>query len=475
MPPIDRTADNRGIVGAAVERFVNQALDPRDRSIRISLARTGARPMAEDDLRVALPSGEVIAQGQAPWPADADGTMSTITVRQSESGAATVSLSSDAQPLDDTIPVIWEANQQPRVWLVGRSGDEVGLERTSASTWILRAIESSGLVPQMVDPASLALRSAKGVDVILVGRPDLVDSAGWAWLGRFVDDGGAMLLMPAADQPEQAWFVDASRPLRVDLTSCGSARAWTGRLAATQPRSALLSILGAEVDQLAEPVQVTRRLDLTSLAETSEPVLRFEDGSPAMLMIGDRVRSGTLLMLAMPPDLGWTDLPLKPLMVPLMQETVRAAMSMTASHRRLHVSQIASLGPSAAEGVLLPAMESMGSAVEIDQDGRSRSPVPTPGLWKLRRKDGSETWYAVELDPADADIGSIDRADLLPWAQALGDWRWTDEPETGVETGSRMESPWTWLLLTIALLCLLVETPWSRRGSPRRTPQVQSA
>ena len=475
MPPIERTADNRSIASATVERAVNQALDPRDRSIRISLARAGARPTAQDGLQVALPSGEVIAQGQAPWPADADGTSSTIMVRQSEAGAATVSLSPDAQPLDDTMPVIWEPNQQPRVWLVGRSGDEGGLERTSASTWILRAIESSGLSPQVVDPASLALRSAKGVDVIVVSRPDLVDSAGWAWLGRFVDDGGAMLLMPAADRPEQGWFVDASRPLRVDLASCGSAQAWTGRLAATQPRSALLSLLGAEVDQLAEPVQVTRRLDLTSLAPAAEAVLRFEDGSPAMLMIGDRARSGTLLMLAMPPDLGWTDLPLKPLMVPLMQETVRAAMSMTAHQRRLPVSQIASLGPSAGDGVLLPAMAHMGPAVEIDPDGRSRSPVPTPGLWKLRRKDGSETWYAVRLDPADADIGATDRADLLPWAQALGDWRWTDEPETGIEAGARTESPWTWLLLTIALLCLLVETPWSRRGSPRRTPQVQSA
>lgn len=475
MPPIDRPTDNRSIVGASVERAVNQALDPRDRSIRVSLARSGGRPATEDGVRVILPSGEVVAQGSVPWPADADGTSSMITVRQSESGAANVSLSPDAQPLDDACPVIWEARQQPRVWLVGRTGDEAGMERASASTWMLRAIESSGLVPQMVDPASLALRSATGVDAIMVGRPDLVDSAGWAWLGRFVDDGGTLLLMPSADRPEQPWLVDASRPLRVDLASCGAAQAWTGRLAATQPRSALLSLLGAEVDPLAEPVQVTRRLALASLAGSSEVILRFEDGSPAMLMLGDRARSGTLLMLAMPTDLGWTDLPLKPLMVPLMQESVRAGMSMTANRRRLAVAQVASLGPSAGGGVLLPSMESMGSAVEIDADGRSRSPLPAPGLWKLRRKDGSETWYAVQLDPADADIGGIDRSSLLAWEQALGDWQWTDETQAGIEGGTRTESPWTWALLLIALACLLIETPWSRRGSPRRSLEVQSA
>lgn len=473
--PLEIGADNRRLARAQVDRTVAQSLDPRGRILKVQVARTGARSATTDAIRVALPTGEVINQTPLAWSADTEEMESVIDLRQTDAGAATVSMPPDAQPLDDACAVTWEPQPVPRVWLVGRSANEETVDRTSATTWILRAIESTGLNPLVVDPASLALRSQGGADAIVVGRPDLIDAAGWAWLSRFLSDGGTLLLMPAAERAEQPWLVDASRSLRVDLAACGSVADATDQLSPRQPRTELLSLLGAEVDQLAEPVSVSRRLDLKPLSASGEVILRFDDGAPAMIMLREASTSGTLLMMAMPPDLSWTDLPLKPLMVPLMQETVRAGMSMSANRRRLMVAQVASLGPSASGGLLIPATSTMGPSIEIDGEGRSRSVLPSPGLWKLRKQDGSEAWYAVRLDPADADIGTLSRSDLLSWEQALGEWTWSDEPVMPSDGTTRTESPWTWSLVLIGLLCLLIETPWSRRGSPRRTMEAVGA
>ena len=71
------------------------------------------------------------------------------------------------------------------------------------------------------------------------------------------------------------------------------------------------------------------------------------------------------------------------------------------------------------------------------------------------------------LQPADADIGAVQRSELLAWSQAAGDWRWSDESVQEAASGHTSESPWTWLLLLLGVACLAVETPWSRRGSPR--------
>lgn len=475
VAPLDGTANNRRLARAQVDRTVAQSLDPRERALKVQVTRAGERSTTTDAIRVALPTGEVISQAPLAWPGDSEEVESVINIRQTDAGAAMVSMSPDVQPLDDACAVTWEPRPVPRVWLVGRAEGEDMVDGNSATTWTLRAIESSGLAPQVVDPVSLALRSPGGADAIVVGRPDLIDAAGWAWLSRFLDDGGTLLLMPAAEQAEQGWLVDASRSLQVDLAACGSVVNATQRLSPRQPRTELLSLLGAEVDQLAEPVSVSRRLDLAPLAASGETILQFEGGAPAMIMLRDASTSGTLLMMATPPDLAWTDLPLKPLMVPLMQETVRAGMSMSANRRNLVVAQVASLGPSASGGLLIPATKTMGSAIEIDGEGRSRSVLPSPGLWKLRKRDGVEAWYAVRLDPADADIGTLSRSDLLSWEQALGEWTWSDEPVMPSGGAVRTESPWTWSLVLIGLLCLVMETPWSRRGSPRRALEAAGA
>lgn len=474
VPPIEAVTSNRHVADAVVER-VAETISSSARTIRVRIARSGDRPEASEAFRVTTPSGEIVARGSARWTRDSDEISIDASLRDASVGACMVTVDEDAQPVDDACAVVWQPRVMPRVWVVGRTSEQEGAEHASSTTWIVEALESAGLTPQTVDPASLALRTSDAADAVVVCRPDLVDAAGWAWLGRFRGDGGTVLLMPATDRPEQPWMIDASRTLGVDMVRCGPAMEVVTRLAASQPRSDLLALLGAEIDVLAEPVHVTRRIDLAPLAAGADTILKFDDGRPAMLMLGRAGFSGILLILAMPPELGWTDLPLKPMMVPLVQESVRSGTSLAATRQRLVVGQVASFGPSARGGLLVPATTAMGGTIEIDDDGRTRGEVPSPGLWKLQRQDGSSSWHAARLDPADADVARLERQDLLSWVQVVGDWSWSDEKEPSVEAGVRTESPWTWWFMLAGLACLCVESPWSRRGSPRGEIQETAA
>lgn len=471
LPPIAGNSANRRIEQALTGRSTQGEVREKERPIRVRLARTTSSSMQDEGLQVSLPGGEIVSESPIAWKPGMSTIDSQVTIRNATAGGCTVSVPTDAQPLDDSRAVVWEPRTMPRVWIVGR-GESEGTSETAPSTlWTSRAIESGGVETQIVDPASMSLRPQGNVDTIILCRPDLVDAAGWTWLARFTDDGGTLLLMPCGDPERQPWIGDAGKALGVDLSD--SRPLPPSRLAPRQPRSGLLSMLGAEIDQLAEPVTMSRRLDLSRSAAQGETILQFDDGRAALVMA--RREFGIVLLLAMSIEIDWTDLPLKPLVVPLLQEVVRSGLDRSTISRQILVGELATLGRTAAGGTLSPANAAMGTVIEIDGEGRPRNPVTTPGLWKLRRKDGTESWIAAILDPSAADVSMVRREDLAAWERVLGDWRWTDTttpPPTGSEPS---ESPWTRILLVVGLLCLVVETPWSRRGSPRRSMQAVAA
>ena len=234
-------------------------------------------------------------------------------------------------------------------------------------------------------------------------------------------------------------------------------------------------MLGAEIDALAEPVTVVRRWPLEAGAD-AEVVLAFEDGTAAMTLIRARDGHGVVVMLAAAPELACTDLPLKPMMVPLLQETVRGGRWLAAAGRQLRSGESATLGPMAAGGLLQPGEAAQGAAIEIDGEGRTVRAVPAPGLWKLRTRDGQERWIAVRLDADSARIDAVDGAAFEAWRSGLAPWQ--DGAEGAVASGSidvSADSPWAPWSLLVALALLLLEIPLSRHGSPRASSLAEAA
>jgi hypothetical protein len=88
-----------------------------------------------------------------------------------------------------------------------------------------------------------------------------------------------------------------------------------------------------------------------------------------------------VVAFAAAPELAWTNLPVKPLMVPLFQETVRTALQMSAARDGVPVGARARGKP----GTRLRAAD--GSVTVVEQDGRSVEPIRAAGV--LRGDEGS--------------------------------------------------------------------------------------
>ncbi len=468
LRPQQSTAPNRAIWSARVGRSASELQGTQDVPVRVELRRFDGQGAATDSVVARTTTGNQLGHFTGRWSEQSNQMEVTIPTKITEAGGIIIEATNDAQPLDDTIPVVVESTANPRVVILGRKSDSNDLEQLSTTTWITRALQATGMTPQELDPGSLALRPPTDAETIIVCRPDLLDEGGWKWLGGWVGDGGTAVVMPVVEAAEQGWMSELDRSLGVSVHTEPIAKAQPTRLAARQPRSEIFSLLGAEIDSLSEPVGVQKYISLVSEGSEVTPALVLDNGLPAMVMARPRNKNGIVIVFGIAPELSWSDLPLKPLMVPLFQEIVRAGHILAMSRGDLRSGEFGWLGHVAAGGVLTPhaAVEAGAVGIEIDSDGRTASEIPSPGLWKLRQRNGKERLIAVRLDPMAASIEPVEPAALQTWWKALGEWKWFGETEHQQRATDSPESPWSYWLLVAALGFLVAESFWSRRGSP---------
>lgn len=222
----------------------------------------------------------------------------------------------------------------------GRPGASA-IERLGPADWLELALapvrsNAPDLKVTALDPARAfagsAARSLAEFDAALVASPESLDDAGWARLAELLDRGGLVLLMPSTSAGAQLWTdrlaalgADWTLPRDpIDLSSTGGEGSGLA-LATTPPpttNTTLLATLGPELAELARPVRVRRVLPIRA-TERGPAMLSLADGQPFVLASRGKGDRGLIVLLAAPPDLAWSDLPARPLMVPLMQELVR--------------------------------------------------------------------------------------------------------------------------------------------------------
>ena len=471
--PLEPATGNRFIRNVRVGRSAGEVQGNKDVPLRVELARTGTTPTT-DGVVVRNAAGDPLGRADVRWSDQASENQFDLVVKPSADGTLQVESSPDAQPLDDALALVAAPSNTPRVVIVGRRVGDTDLVQMPASTWIQRALEVTGMQPQEIDPASLALRPPVDAETVIVCRPDLLDAAGWSWLGQFVRDGGTSIMMPAPDGSAQAWVTELDRSVGVTLRVADGTADALVRLAPRQPRTPIFGLLGAELDALAEPVSMQRHLRFMAGASQDTVALTFDQGDAAMLIAHPREGHGVVVVLAFTPELSWTDLPLKPFMVPLFQEAVRAGRVMASSQRDVRAGEVAWLGSTSRNGLLVPR-EAGQPTIEIDAEGRTRQPIPAPGLWKVKQRDGRERWIAVRLDPAAASIERVDEASIEAWRRGVGAWKWFGESSDGDTASQGIDSPWTLPLLCIAMACLFMESILSRLGSPRSGGEAVAA
>ncbi|MBM4111773.1 MAG: VWA domain-containing protein [Phycisphaerae bacterium] len=464
-----RTGEESGMEG---DRTVRVQIERRSEALPRSVRRVTSAGPAAGAADIALDAGE--RRGGADLRLRRDGADAE------ESGAASISLEldHDAQPRDDRLFAVLPSEHPARVVVLDRRGGSVrDLERLGSGVWMARALDpgkSGALQVDEVDPGSLDRAMLKGADAAIVARPDLVTADGWKMLREFVAAGAALLVTPSPDDSGQRWTESFRSSLApswtIDPEVEGAVTAW--RLAPQQPSSATLRQLGSEISVLAAPVSVSRRIRIAAPPTDAEAALVFDDSTP-MLLCGrpGGASRGWVALLACAPELSWTDLPVRPLMVPLLQEVVRQGRALATMDAGNLVGAPASLPRGAAALEIVPPAGSEGAPrgtaiLPAGADGRTRDPVLAPGLHRALDDSGRPIGtVAVNVDPARASIEPNDPGAVLAWLERSGSWRWRGDGSTegeGASASADAEASWSIWLLGAAVALALLETIMAR-------------
>ncbi len=249
---------------------------------------------------------------------------------------AEVVIDPDDFPLDDRRACRVEASRGLRVLIV--DGDPRTV-RTEDETFFLEAAlraGGSGFSVTSVLPDDAASRDLEAFGAIFLANVNQPSPALAAALQRYVESGGGVFISVGDKVDGDAWNQTAKKLLPQPLGLKRSAAAAPGqgtegetvdlrpaeRLAPIDRRHPLLAAFPAKGEGLTS----ARFFQFLLLAPVPDApgrrvVLRYENGAPAL--VEAEVGRGRVLLLTTTVDREWTDLPIRPGFLPLVQEATR--------------------------------------------------------------------------------------------------------------------------------------------------------
>ena len=412
-----------------------------------------AAPRAENPSERAVvrwTAGQDTAVAVVPVRADRKATGKSGTSGGAGGSAAAVivaSIDDDALPADNRWRRPVELRDALRVGVIApvRFGKPDRIDKLDPGAWARLALapagENSGVDVIDIEPASLDAARLAALDAVVLPRPDLVPEQTWARLKLFIDSGGLVIVTPPPGVTVHLWGDAMSKSLGLDWTVARESQDASGKKLrrgtppSTTPNtdapSSLLNLVEGELDDLLSPITVLRTLPMSSAPDSGEALLRLDDNSVLMWAgtpgVADSKPSaasnksdirhptsdisqgrGLLIYLAVALDLEWSDLPAKPLMVPLVQEVLRQGIGKargnwtTIAGSRPAVptrtAELQELADPARAGSDRPS----GGRIRVDSSGPNAlaEPVRRAGLWRaVDERGASRGVIAANPDP----------------------------------------------------------------------------
>jgi hypothetical protein len=389
---------------------------------------------------------------------------------------------------DNSRRALVQVRQRLTVMLVGdESLDESPL---SSRQWLTTALAPVSdrlgwpIEVRPIDAPSVgAAVSLSEADAVIVLRPDELDGAGFEAIKRWTEAGGL------------AWFITPSAPrspLWTQEVASAFGLPWSIgqdpmehsdaplRLQVDAPATGELVQLSAELPDLLSPIEITRRLwiDPASLGSGADLLLVGEGGEPVLVGAATQSGAGRVLLLAVAIDPAWSNLPAKPLIVPLMHEVLRAAINRLQPPQEFEPGDQPVLAASwdraskltAPDGqTLLLVRGSASSAAERPVTGgagvRPIRPFQLAGVYK-----GDTDALVVNVNSQAADTRSTDPVALGSYLSAAGGWQSLDlvDPAASLQTAGGVPDL-TRHLLWIVLGLAVIETLFARLVSHAST------
>lgn len=361
----------------------------------------------------------VIGEDSVSWTPGLQQTslpISVSVVGGAADGVLTASIDRDAIEADNQFRRPIEVRPRLRVGIAARRSLGVGADAVpiDAADWISMALAPEGddvrgdIDVTRVEPAALDAGRLSGLDALVLIDPDALDQQGWQRVATFSNRGGLVVVFPPADATTHAWTDRMTSSFGLDWTIEREAATVDEGVHIIDEREPLgeiadvLEIVSGELEQLTRPVTIWRHLVMRAGPEHGASILTLDDGSPfALAASPSDEQRGLIVMFAVAPSFGWTDLPARPLIVPLMQEVIRQGIG-------------AALGPSwgiAGRGVSAPARatelvsadEGRTRRINVD-DGKLAEPIRHAGLWQANDDRGVDRGLLAVNADVDASV-----------------------------------------------------------------------
>jgi hypothetical protein len=457
--------------------------------VTVRLARSGSS-LGRDVTQVRLTGEGIrpIAPRAVQWEEGREEATAEFVVRFAEGEdrevGLTAAIDADGLAADNERHGVLESRDQIRVTIadVRRFGALGGVDDLTSGQWIrwaLRPGESAPMEIVEIEPGAVDARALRVTDAVVIARPDLVTDQGWADLREFFDRGGLLVVTPPGEAAVHLWLDRLAEALDIawEPTIEPVRREEGIALAADQPGAGFLRMLASDLSELCRPVRVYQWLRL-DVAQPADRLLVLEDGSPLIAAGSGRPADGNgdpsrglLILFAAAPELRWTNLPSKPLMVPLMQELVREGLGAIRASRITVVGERPIVyGGRAAQSVAELHGPSE-QVVPVDRNGQAAAPLSTSGVYRAVDAAGQPVGrLAVNIDPeaARTDVQPADA--VLAWLRTSGAWSYLDmaDPIAPLRTADAA-SPLSGYLLPVVLGIMVLEavlagwwSPWAR-------------
>ena len=361
--------------------------------------------------------------------------------------------------------VLVEMEDVLRVIILDR--DQLGRDsipfEEDAGGWMERALKPVDELPieiRRLDPLAMVDSDVVDADAIFILRPDLVQPSGWELLRDFRLSGGLLVFTPPGERLIHPWMDELNSSLNLlwEFESEQVVLDPPEMLRVPEGEDSILRVVGSELDELVEPVEV-RRLLRVDPGLNGVVSIQTESGMP-VLITESAPGVGTVAMLTTSPRLDWTSLPAKPLMVPLIQETLRGGLHLSRGRQQVIVGDSRWI-----QNMKLDRGEIRhpdGTSVILDPADES-AVVDRPGTWTLLDDNGTRrSWIVANVDPLGGDLDLQSMEAVEQWLGETGQWSRTTRTVSEAGPGRSL----VWILLGFLLFLLLLEGLLSRLFSP---------
>ncbi len=367
-------------------------------------------------------------------------------------------LPSDALPDDNRWYLNIGSVEEIDILILDRSTSD----STDWLSYALNPMSSESVSVRTIDPVSLIESDLRRTDMVFVVRPDLVPPDTTGILLSHLESGGSIVVTPPDSTDHrwvESWNTTFDVPWEWNEQTLVHDRPTT--LLMADDHSNTLKSISTEVESLLGPVTVDR-IQMITTRDGCERIFVTSDGDPFLITSNDSGSSpGSITAFASPMNTEWTDLPTRPLMVPLVQELVRDAVSRRSKDTQHTVGVPVSTTSGRFESV-------RSSGVPVRNPDRPQIVFfDAPGHW-IHRDDSSipSRIHSSNIASGSSSTTPIGDTDFESLVNHPTGWRIFDpeQPRNREGTGS----PITRYLLLLLLMVTVGETVMSRLFSHAR-------